>query len=258
MSRSRIGHNIGDGSEVNDVGGLQEVAGRSAERARRVFSSSPSEGNRKKLDEFPRQQTLRQGTAEPAEVWVIRSPLAVDRTKRSSTRSATSSQPSEGAAPPSPATRRDGPAFKVSPPSTARTEIPLPPADLNRDSRGGIAATLQPDVVHARRSSRDGINKPPPISRAASTGTMPIAVELPGAVEARRSLSFENASPRGKVRSRSTPSGDRVAHTPSSAVIAHGPSPPSGRGTRGKQVSSGGSTSPGNPSPVTSKRVDDR
>lgn len=240
---------------------------RSAERARRVFSSSPPERNRKDVDEFPKQQAPRQGTAEVAKVRIVRSktmPTAENvstgvvavRAKRSST--PTTSRPGEGAAPPSPATKRDGSLFKTSSPTPATTAIPPPPTDPNRASGDGTAA---PKTVYVRASkgSRDGTNKTPPIPRAASTEAMLIAPKLHGAGDARLFLSFDDASPRDSSRKRerrvSAPR-DPKARAPSSTGT-RAPAPSSGRGTRGKWDSSG-STPPGNPSLLTTKRVDDR
>eukprot|EP00752_Nemacystus_decipiens_P009411 g8414.t1 len=285
LTGSRTPHTIRGDSEIHNEGGLlglildtdekdalrrKNEKLRSAERARRVFSSSPAEGNRKEVDELPKQQVPRQGTAEAAKVRIVRSktmpmaehasttPLAAVRAKRSTPTSA-SSQPGEGAAPPSPAPKRDGSEFKAGSPTPARTAIPPPPHDANRTSGGGIAAP-QTGGVRARKVPRDGTHKTPPIPRAASTEAMLNALKLPGASEARGFLSVGVASPgdspRKKERRVSTPRGDPKARAPSSAG-AHGPSPSNGRGTREKRDSSGGTPSE-NPSPSTMKRVDER
>ena len=244
---------------------------RSAERTRRVFSSSPPEGDRKEVDEFPKQQAPRQRTAEVAKVRIVRSktmppaanvsttPLVSIRDKRSSTPTTASSRPGEGAAPPSPASKRGSPAYKTSSPNPARTTVLPPPIDSNRASGDGFAAPKTAGV-RAKKGSRDGTNKTPPIPRAASTEAMPNAEKLHGAGEAWRFRSFDDASPRDSPRKMgrraSTPPGDPKTRPPSSTG-AHGPSPSSGGGTKGKRDSSG-NTPQGNASPLIAKRLDDR
>lgn len=142
---------------------------RSAELARRVFSSCPVERNQNETEDSSRQQTPRQGTAEvPAQVKILRSqtmplsdrndttPPVSGKAKRSSTPSA-SSRSREGDAPPSPFTRRHVPISKDGGRTRERREKSLRDETISAETQadagalqgGSKARRFAPGVQHS-------------------------------------------------------------------------------------------------------------
>lgn len=226
---------------------------RSTDKARRVFSSSPTERNPREMGDSPKQQAPRQPTAEvPAKITIVRSktlpasesvstttPVAV-RGKRPPTPTAPS-HVGEGVTPSSPAAKRDMPS-------------------LNGNDRAG---------ERGGRGRRDGTSKIPAIPRAASSERAD-AMEVAGAREARRfssgvqRVSFEGLphsnSPRKKGKKASSPARDPTKRAPLPASVATRGSggavlPTTVGGVSGEREMMGGSTPRGKPR-LTSKTPD--
>lgn len=244
----------GGDSELSDEGGLlglimdtnkkedirrrnqRDEKLRSAELARRVYSSCPYERNPKEAEDSSKQQTPRQGTAEvPAQIKILRSqtmPLS-DRTdamppvtgnaKRSSTPPASSGF-REGQAPPSPSTRRHVPKSK----DGGRTQ--------ERREKGPRDDTIGTEAQADARAVQGGSK-----ARRVQHGVQRNSSDDSPA----------NASPRKKGRRMASPARDLSGAPPAST--ARGPSPvmvpPGGE----REIS--GSMLSGKP-PLTTRRFD--
>ncbi|CAM9165046.1 unnamed protein product [Ectocarpus sp. 8 AP-2014] len=226
---------------------------RSTERARRVFSSSPTERTSKEMGNSPRRQAPRQPTAEvpAAKITIVRSntspasesvstPTRIAVTAKRSPTPTARSNFGEGVAPSSPAARRDM-------------------LSLNGNDRAG---------GRGGRGRRDGTNKIPSIPRNASSDRADAIEE--GAKEARRfssgvlRVSFEGLphsnSPRTIRKKAPSPARDPTTRPPiPAAVVQRGSGvavlPTTDGGVSSEREMMSGSTPRGKPS-LTSKTPD--